>query len=73
MQSRPPATDEIGLKGEFMSKNIKQLRAISYAYARKKEKEAQVLLSECHEKGLEAKEYKYPEITIRQCKKLLSK
>lgn len=56
-----------------MRKNIKQLRAISYAYARKREEEAQALLSECHSKGIEAKKYKYPTITIRQCKALLNK
>lgn len=54
-------------------KNIKQLRAISYAIARKKEKEAQQMLKECELRGINVEESLMPAVTIRRCQKALLK
>lgn len=53
-------------------KNIKQLRAISYAYARKKEKETQQMLKECEMKGVKVESSLMAAVTIRRCKEALN-
>ena len=50
-----------------MRRNIKQLRAISYAYTRALKKKADALLAECQAKGLSVNSAKYPSITIKRC------
>lgn len=52
-------------------KNVKQLRAISYAYARKKEKKAQQMLEECEKKGVKVESSLMAAVTIRRCQEAL--
>ena len=52
-------------------KNIKQLRAISYTYARKKEKEAQQMLKECEMRGIKVEASLMAAVTIRRCQEAL--
>lgn len=52
-------------------RNIKQLRAISYAYALKKEKEARQLMDKCSKLGIKVKQSAYAQITIKHCQKAL--
>ena len=50
-----------------MRRNIKQLRAISYAHTKALQKKADKLLAECRAKGLSVSPAKYPSITIKRC------
>lgn len=50
---------------------LSQLRAMSYARTDHKRKVASEMVKQCKEQGFEAKTYKYPEVTIRNCRKLL--
>lgn len=50
-------------------RNIKQLRAITYAIAARKEKEADKMVAELKEKNITVEKSKYPEVTLHRCRK----
>lgn len=57
----------------YNQRKLKQLRAINYAYARKREDEARRLMAKCKELGLNIRQSAYAQITINRCLVALSK
>lgn len=51
----------------YNRRKLKQLRAIHYAYAQKREDEARRLMAECNKLGLEVRQSAYAQITINRC------
>lgn len=51
----------------YNQRKLKQLCAINYAYARKREEEARRLMAKCKELGLKIKQSAYAQITINRC------
>lgn len=51
----------------YNQRKLKQLRAINYAYAQKREDEARRLMVKCKELRLEVKQSAYAQITINRC------
>lgn len=51
----------------YNQKKLKQLRAINYAYARKREEEARRLMAECAQLGIKIEQSAYAQITINRC------
>lgn len=57
----------------YNQRKLKQLRAINYAYARKREEEARRLMAECAQLGIKIEQSAYAQITINRCLVALSK
>lgn len=51
----------------YNQKKLKQLRAINYAYARKREEEARRLMAECVQLNIKIEQSAYDQITINRC------
>lgn len=57
----------------YNQRKLKQLRAINYAYAQKREDEARRLMAKCKELGLNIRQSAYAQVTINRCLVALSK
>lgn len=51
----------------YNQRRLKQLRAINYAYARKREEEARRLMAECVQLNIKIEQSAYDQITINRC------
>lgn len=57
----------------YNQRKLKQLRAINYAYARKREEKARRLMEECAQLGFKIEQSVYAQITINRCLVALNK